>query len=775
MPKARFFRCKPQIHFSFDFTPTQRIADLQKATFRTARIYTLAILYRPAITIIAASFLCSSGPAKQPVPPAKMHDVDVFLGADGGGHTTPGAQVPFGFVSLQPDTEHPNSSGYRSGERVIGFSSTHVSGTGGSSKYGNFCVTPSIGTLGKPSSQVGSDEEAWPGYYAVTLDSRQGRIRAELTASRLVGFQRYTFPRDRTARLMIDVSSVIVNSGGTPQEPVACMAKTRSDGLLSGTCKFRGGWNPGEYQLYFAAQFDSRPTSISVGREIDVSNPLNEVHTDKRGEKVWAWASFDTRKHAVIQMKLAVSFISIDKAEANLHEVATLDFDRALRRAERQWAVALGRIQIKGGSAAQRALFSSALYRAQVMPHDLSGENTWWRSSEPHYEDYYTLWDTFRTQDPLLTVIQPNRERDMVRSLVDTYRHTGWIPDARIAGSNGLTQGGSNGDVLIADAIVKGVRGIDYQTAYQALVKDADTDSPDPILYGREKVSTYKRLGYLPLSVGRSGSRTMEYAYDDFAIAEVAKALGRPDAAAEFRRRSLFWTNLWDAPSQSVRPRYADGRWLTPFDRKLTTKSWDSPFYEGSPWQYSTYVPHDVQGLINRTGGDAAFVSWLDQFFTGNGYDPGNEPDMLAAWLYIHAGRPDRSQAMVRQLLDKYFKPGRAGLPGNDDAGAMTSWYVWAAMGLYPNAGQAYYYIGAPVFTKVRIKAGRCRFFTIEARRPSPINLYIQSARLNGHPLDRAWLKHSELMAGGILDLQMGPQPSTWGNHARPDSVEDPQ
>ncbi len=744
---------------------------MQKPTW----IDMIAILRCAAVAAIAAGLCCSNGFAQKPSPPAAIHDVDVFLGADGGGHTTPGAQVPFGFVVLQPDTEHPNSSGYRSNERIVGFSSTHVSGTGGSSKYGNFRVTPSRGTLGQPSGQVGTDEVAWPGYYATTLGSGQDRIRAELTASRLVGFQRYTFPRGRAAHLLIDVSSVIVTPGGTPQEPVSCMARTAPDGLLSGACKFRGGWNPGEYQLYFAARFDSKPTGIAVGRKIDESAPLGEVHTDKPGERLWAWASFDTSKHSVICMKLAVSFISIDKAEANLYEVATLDFDRALRKAEQQWSVALGKIRIEGGSTVQRAIFSSALYRAQVMPHDLSGENAWWSSSEPHYEDYYTLWDTFRTQDPLLTVIQPDRERDMVRSLVDTYRHTGWIPDARIAGSNGLTQGGSNGDVLIADAIVKGVRGIDYQTAYQALLKDAETDSPDPLLYGRENMSTYKRLGYLPLSVGRSGSRTMEYAYDDFAIAEVAEALGRTDAAAKYRRRSLFWANLWDKTFQSVRPRYADGRWLVPFNRELTTKSWASPFYEGSPWQYSTYVPHDVQGLINRTGGDAPFVAWLDQFFAANDYDPGNEPDMLAAWLYIHAGRPDRTQAMVRQLLDKYYRPGREGLPGNDDAGAMTSWYVWAAMGLYPNAGQAYYYIGAPVFTKVRIEVGGNRFFTIEARRSSPVNRYIESAKLNGHPLDRAWLKHSELMAGGILDLEMGSRPPRWGIHDRPYSVETPQ
>jgi len=729
-------------------------------------------LFCAVVLLIAARIASPELVAQTPTIPPGFRDVDVFLGADGGGHTTPGAQVPFGFVVLQPDTERPTTSGYRSDGRILGFSSTHVSGTGGATKYGNFRVTPSIGPLDLPIGETKSDEIAWPGYYAVTLGAPQRAIRAELTASRLVGFHRYTFPTSKDAHLMIEVSSVIVNWGGTPQRPLSCMAKTGDRGMLSGTCKFRGGWSPGEYQLYFAAQFDRAPTVSGVGRGSGVSSALKEVHSDREWEPVWAWASFDATENPVIQMKLAVSFLSIEKAETNLQEVSTWDFDRARREAEVKWSAALGKIQVEGGSAAQRGIFASALYRAQVMPHDVSGENAWWQSSEPHYEDYYTLWDTFRTQNPLLTVIQPDRERDLVRSLVDTYRHTDWMPDARIAGSNGLTQGGSNGDVLVADALVKGMHGIDYEIAYQALVKNAETDSPDPLVEGREAMSLYKRLGYLPLGKDRSGSRTMEYSYDDFAIAEVAQGLGRMDAAREYRRRSLFWSNLWDKNTLSVRPRYADGRWMTPFDRTLTTKAWDSPFYEGSPWQYSTYVPHDVQGLINRTGGDAGFVAWLDQFFAQDQYDPGNEQDMLSAWLYIHAGRPDRTQALVRRLLDNYYKAGRGGLPGNDDAGALTSWYVWAAMGLYPNAGQAYYYIASPLFTRVRINVGEGRVFTIEALRSSHVNQYIQSARLNGHPLQRAWLKHSELIAGGTLELDLGPEPSAWGRGEKPYSVE---
>lgn len=719
--------------------------------------------------------------ATAPQRPTAFADVDVFPGADGGGNTTPGAQVPFGFVVLQPDTERASTSGYRSADRILGFSSTHESGTGGASKYGNFRVTPSVGALETPTGQNKSSEVAWPGYYAVTIgDSAQNNIRAELTATRLVGFHRYTFPRSRDAHLVIEVSSVVTNWGGTPQRPLTCSASAApspqaNTPAITGSCSFRGGWNDAPYTLYFAAEFDHAPTATGVAHGSDLYGSAHELQSTREWEPAWAWANFDTTSDPIVQMKLAVSFISTDKAAANLRDVAALDFDHALAAAQNKWLAALSNIQVEGGSADEHNIFASALYRAHVMPHDLTGENAWWQSTEPHYEDFYTLWDTFRTQDPLLLVIQPERERDMVRSLVDTYRHTGWLPDARVAGANGLTQGGSNGDVLIADNLVKGVRGIDYATAYDALLKDANTDSPDPIHVGRDSATLYKQLGYLPLSVARSGSRTMEYSYDDFSISEVAAALHHPDEQKDFLRRSLFWTNLWDPDALSIHPRSADGSWMPNFSRTQYTSGWSSPFYEGTPWQYSTYVPHDVQGLIHRTGGDAGFIAWLDAFFAGDkNYDPGNEPDFLAAWLYIHAGRPDRTQAEVRHLLATFFHAGRSGLPGNDDAGAMTSWFVWASMGLYPNAGQPFYYIGSPLFTRVRIRVAADRTFTIEAPEASAANQYIQSATLNGKPLNRAWITHDELTRGGTLHLALGPSPSTWGRQERPPSVEAP-
>ncbi len=698
--------------------------------------------------------------------------VDPFVGADGGGNTVPGAAVPFGFVELSPDTTNADTSGYASDGQVIGFSATHVSGTGGDSKYGNFRVSPTSGPIRVGNLRFAkSDESASPGYYAVTI----GGIRCELTAARLAAVERFTFPAGADGNIILDASL----RTKLAQRATHVEVNIVDDSHISGTATFTGGWNPGAYTLYFFAAFN-RPMKSWGTWTADLTSTLTlpgQRHqvgdqTHNYANQAGAYGAFDTSQDRVVEMKIGVSFISVDKARAN---VVREDFDTVRRQAVDAWEQVLSKIAVEGGTDAQRRIFYTALYRAHNMPHDLTGENVWWESKEPHYEDYYTLWDTFRTLHPLFTLIQPERQRDMVRSLIDTYRHTGWLPDARIAGSNGMTQGGSNGDVLIADAMVKGMAGIDYDTAYQALVKDAEVESARPLNEGRQ-LADYKRLGYISLALNRSGSRTMEYAYDDFAISEVARALGKTEDAEKYLKRSANWTNLWDPKMQCIRPRYADGTWLENYDCTHeypdgTTAGWDVPFYEGRPLQYSTYVPHDVQGLIQRVGGDAAFTAWLDVLFDRKLYTQGNEPDLLAPWMYIHAGRPDRTADRVRAILAAEYREGRDGLPGNDDAGTMSSWYVWGAMGLYPNAGQPFYYIGSPVFARVSIDLGGGRKFVVEAPGTSATNRYVQSAELNGKRLDRAWLTHAEIAAGGKLVLVMGPRASEWGRGERPPSV----
>ncbi len=715
---------------------------------------------------------------------------DPFVGTENGGNIVPGAQIPFGFVHVSPDTEKPTTAGYNFYENILGFSQTHVSGTGGASKYGNFRTTPLVGklrvnNLGSPKTE----EAAAPGYYTVRLT--RANVQVELTATRLVALHRYTYPASKLAHVLLDVSSVVQPETGDNAvknpHPVDCHVRVIAPNRIEGSGNFIGGWNQSPYTIHFSAEFDRPFDAFGTWRDNRIESGTAAAANEGA---VGAYATFDTTDKQTVQMKIGVSFISPEKARANLlQEMPAWDFDAVRRQAEAAWENALGQIKIEGGTEVQRKIFYTALYHSHYMPHDLTGENVWWDSHEPHYEDFYAIWDTFRTHFPLLTLLQPERERDMVRSLVDTYIHTGWMPDSRIAGANGMTQGGSNGDVVVADALAKGVTGIDYRKAYEALIKNAEVDSPRPLYEGRA-LAEYKQLGYVSMNYPRSTSRTMEYAYDDFCIAQVAQALGQTADSRKYLARSKNWLNVWSDETRSARPRYADGRWLAPFQAAhfypdKDYSYWDAPFYEGSGYIYGTYVPHDAQGLINKLGGDEPFSAWLDAFFNNPPtrdpafnnalYNHNNEPDFLAAFLYIHAGRPERTQERVRRILATEYTTGRGGLPGNDDSGAMSSWYVWGAMGLYPNAGQPYYYICSPLFQRSTIHLGGGRTFIIEAPETSESNLYVQSATLDGRTLDRAWLKHDELVRGGRLVLRMGAQPSTWGRGDRPPSMSVPE
>jgi predicted alpha-1,2-mannosidase len=738
----------------------------------------------------AALAFCQAAPASAQTNGRRLVDyADPFVGTENGGNLLPGAQVPFGFVHASPDTERPTTAGYNPHENITGFSQTHVGGTGGASKYGNFLTTPHVGklridNLGSPKAE----EVASPGYYSVRLTRPE--VRAELTATRLVALHRYTFPASELSHLLIDVSSVVQPETGRNAfknpRPVDCWVRVVAPNRVEGSGNFVGGWNQSPYTLHFSAEFDRPFNAFGTWRDERVEPGTAAAAGEGR---VGAYATFDTTATRTVLMKVGVSFLSPEKARENLlREAPGWDFDAARRRAEAAWEDALGKIKVEGGTQEQRRVFYTALFHSHYMPHDLTGENAWWDSAEPHYEDFYAIWDTFRTHFPLLTLIQPGRQRDMVRSLVDTYRHTGWMPDSRIAGANGMTQGGSNGDVVVADAITKGVTGIDYAKAYEALVKNAEVESARPLYEGRA-LSEYKRLGYVSMNYPRSVSRTVEYAYDDFCVAQVARSLGKTGEAEKYLERSKNWMNVWSDETRSARPRTGDGRWLAPFTAShfypdKDFNYWDAPFYEGSGYIYGTYVPHDAQGLINRLGGDEKFTAWLDAFFDNpptreSGFQQGlynhnNEPNFLAPFLYIHAGRPDRTQERVRRILSAEYTTGRGGLPGNDDSGAMSSWYVWAAVGLYPNAGQPFYYICSPLFERSIVDLSSGRAFVVEARGTSAENLYVQSATLNGRALERSWLRHEEVAAGGRLVLRMGASPSAWGQGDRPPSMSAP-
>lgn len=732
-----------------------------------------------AIVLVAAS-LCLASAAQSQANVVRY--VDPFLGVDGEGNVFPGATLPFGMVKLGPDTENlAANAGYDSASRIIGFSHVHVSGTGGGPKYGNILVTPVVGTV-QP-GRMGSGrtgEAAVPGYYTTKL-TRYG-ISAEITTTHRVGVHRYTFPSSRSAHIAIDVAHCLTSAYAPEvQKFIGGEVQISSATELQGMGRYVGGWNEGgEYDVYFYAVFDTPARSSGTW----TINGIDASRSDARsfdGGSLGAYFDYDTSGKRVIQAKVGISFVSIAKARENVRrEVPNWNFDAIRKQASAIWNENLAKVVLHGASDEQSKALYTALYHNMLMPTDRTGENPKWQSSEPYYDDYYCLWDTFRTSNPLLTLIQPDREVDLVRSLIDIYRHTGYMPDARSGNYNGRTQGGSNAEVVVADALSKGLKGIDYETAFSAMVKDAEVPPPDPIMEGRGGLTDYDNRGYVTLKDERSGSRTMEYAYDDFAISQVANALGRKAEYNNYRVRAGNWRNLWDNSVVSegvrgfIRPRQEDGSWLAGFSPSQGG-TWPDFFYESDSWQYSLYVPQDVRELIAHSGGKEAFIKRLDTLFNNNHYDVTNEPGFLLPILYIWAGRHDRSADRIAETLRRYFTTNRNGLPGNDDSGAMSAWYAFHALGFFPIAGQDLYVISTPTVPEAEIDLGTGHIFRIVAKGldPEHRNRYIRSATLNGAPLQRAWFRHAEIVNGGTLQLEMSEKPGGWGAQNPPPSMSD--
>lgn len=723
--------------------------------------------------------------------------VDPYIGVDWGGNTFVGSAVPFGMVKLGPDMETfdgaPSGFGYSSSGRIVGFSHTHLSGAQG--KYGNILVQPVVGPvkLGDAAS-ARQDEQAHVGYYAATL-TRYG-VRAEVSSTRRTGIHRYTFPASQDAHLMVDIEHCLSRGnrkGWEDQHFDGGEVHVVSPHEITGVGRYSGGWNRGgEYRVYFDLQTDA---------------PVHAAHTwtgsaisDAKGASVsretplGAILDFSTRAQQQVHVKVGISFISIEQARASLHEeMPAYDLDGARRSVVAQWEQRLNSIRLKGASASQMRQMYTAIYHTMLMPVDRTGENPRWQSAEPYYDDYYALWDTFRTSAPLLTLIAPDRERDLIRSLLDIYRHEGYMPDARSGNDTGRTQGGSNTDVMVADAYVKHLPGIDWNTALDAMLKNAEVQPADTQKEGRGGIADYNKLGYVTTRDERAGSRTVEYANDDFSIAEVACGLGRADVAKKYLARAHNFENLWDAKllqgadvnerakrstpgfSGFIRPRNADGTWAAP--NTIVRGSWWTFFYEGDEWTYSLYAPQDMRRIVELAGGPQEFTRRLDYTFTHGHYDVANEPGFMLPMLYLWAGRPDHSADVLRLTLEKYFTDTRAGIPGNDDSGAMSSWWIFNTLGLYPVAGQNVYLLGTPAIpdASISVRNGKRLHIVAHGADAGGLNRYIQSATLNGKPLQNAWFRHADIAGGGELSLQMGSAPSgTWGRAVPPPSMSDP-
>jgi predicted alpha-1,2-mannosidase len=739
---------------------------------------------RTVLSALLSACIVHNSVAQTPQPPGHARDVYPFLGVDWGGNTFVGAALPFGMVKVAPDMQsfdgRPSGFGYMSGGAIIGFSHLHLSGASG--KYGNILVMPATGNLNLGDMQTPRVNEVdHPGYYAATLT--RYNVRAELTATRRVAMHRYTFLTDAPAHLTVDIAHCLnKGTGWESQRFLGGEVHVVSPREVAGFGRYIGGWNRGgEYRVYFDMVLDTAASSVRTW----TNDKPSDAGSAQSGDDGQLGASFELQPHArqAVLTKVGVSFISTDQAKANIaEEIPGWNFDATRAEATAAWDKALSVVELRGATSEQRTKAYTALYHTMLMPSDRTGENPYWPTSypdHPYYDDYYAIWDTFRSSAPLLTLIAPERERDLIRSLIDIYKHTGYMPDARSGNDNGRTQGGSNANVMIADAYVKGLKGIDYETAFQAMLKDASVPPKDQQKEGRGGILDYNSKGFVTLADERSGSRTVEYAYDDFAIAEVACGLHHDTEAKLFAKRADNWQNLWDKDLTHegfkgfLRPRNPDGSFAEPYF--VVRGTWPDFFYEGDLWTYSFYAPQDERKVIELAGGDNTFIQRLDYIFLRQHFDVTNEPGFLMPVLYNWVNRPDRTADVITLLLEKWFTAGRAGIPGNDDSGAMSSWFLFNSIGFYPNSGQPVYLIGTPSYPDVTIAVGNGKTLHIIAKNldPEHINHYVQSVTLNGHSIEDNWLRQEDIASGGTLVFTMGSAPNHWGTRTPPPSLSD--
>lgn len=757
--------------------------------------------------------------------------VDPRIGSEGEGRVVVGPSCPFGMVKPSPDCTTNNNSGWAPmPTQVDGFSQTHVSGTGGGPKYGNILIQPfcsGMDCISHPDFRA--NEEIALGYYATTY--QQTGIRTEVTTAERASFYRISFPHDSLQSLLVDAGWFLgekdIPDARECQQFVGSEIQVLSDTEVTGYTRIRGGWNNGRaYTVYFYLQTD-RPFAYSktwhVPARMYCSDPEVTISDDKAQpdcqQKTGAllrftpalqsWEKPYGRSSDTLQVKIGISFISSLKAKTNAdQQLDSWNFEQHRQACVDQWQELLSRIEIDSETPErERKMFYTGLYHTMLEPVDRTGENPLWIDYDssgqliPYYDDFYAIWDTYRTSSPLISLIDPTRQTDIVRSLINIGQRDGYMPDARSGNANGRTQGGSNAEIVLADAYLKGLgqpangqchATIDWEAALQQMLKDATLPpGGNEEQEGRGGLREYLELGYVPYGIDRSGNRTMEYAFCDYAIAQVARGLGRESLYQQYMKQSTNWHNLWRSDYQHagtrgfIMPRAADGQWLdtltvghsrnlrptfvyTPVTNESPWNKawWGTVFYEATSWEYSLSVPHDVPGLIEACGGPLPFEQRLDTFFDRGFYNVNNEPSFLTPCLYHWLGRPDRTSDRVLQIIDRYFNDDPVGLPGNDDSGSMSSWLAFHMMGLYPNAGTSYYLLHTPMLHSATLHLGNGRTFSIVARNLSDSNRYIVSARLNGRNYPLSYLQHSDLMQGGILELQMGLQPSDWGNEA---------
>lgn len=726
----------------------------------------------------------------------------------------PGATLPFGMVQLSPDNQGGVwKSGYEwTLNNIGGFSHIH------SWTMAGLSVMPTVGALntrrgpadgpttgwttGYRSRIDKASEEASPGYYAVTL--LNGNIRTELTSTTRAGFFRFSYPEEETAHILLDLD--------IPFENTADILDARftqvSDRQIEGYSKQRWSWN--EYTVHFVIRFD-RPIEQFGGW---TGNQVIREKKEIAGKgSMGAFADFKTKRGDQIQLQTAISLVSIDQARLNLETEMNpfnWSFNKVINNARTVWNGMLGKIKVEGGTEENKKKFYTNMYRSYVARttwSDVNGKyvdvNEKVQQTGPDSPIYGcdALWNTFWNLNQLWALVNPDLTSKWVRSFIEIYKTGGWLPK----GPAGIEYSGimeaSHEIALIAGAYQKGIRDFDVAAAFQAMVHQQTTpgiETPEKGYAGNKFFTSYMQLGYVPNEEGQV-SNTLEYAYDDWCVAQMAKALGKGAEYEQFIKRAGNYKNVFDTATRYIRMKYRDGSWVKEWNPYCCTSFSGPGYLEGNAWQYSFFNPHDVKGILNLMGRDEFNKRLNDGFeksvrynFNAEGdlYDRvpinhGNQPNMQAAWLFNYSGKPWLTQKWTREIMSRYYGTTPLhGWLGDEDEGQMGAWYVMAAMGLFETNGgtsvKPVYEIGSPLFKKITIRLDEKYYsgktFTIEARNTSDSNRYIQSATLDGKPLNKPWFYHSELVDGGSLVLQMGPRPNKqWGSRPQdaPPSLSD--
>lgn len=720
-------------------------------------------------TLALGSAFYSCSTAKQDTPQTDYTQyVDPFIGAADNGHTFPGACRPFGMIQTSPVTGAVGwryCSEYMYADSIIwGFTQTHLNGTG-CMDLGDILVMPFTGERHRTwdayrSSFSKTSENATPGYYTVTLD--QAKVKAELTATTHAALHRYTYEQADSASILIDLQhGPAWNEKQYHSQVNSCEVNWENDSTLTGHVNNKV-WVDQDY--YFVMQF-SRPV-------IDhFELPMAETEKGKR-----LVASFNIQPGEEVLMKVALSTTGVEGAKANMAaEVPGWDFEGIRTAAKADWNSYLSRIEVEG-TGEEKTNFYTSFYHALIQPNEISDVDGRYRNAADSvvnatggkFYSTFSLWDTYRAAHPFYTLMVPERVDGFINSLVDQAEVQGYLPIWGLWGKENFCMVANHGVSVVAEAYAKGFRGFDAERAFNA-IKQTQTVS-HPL---KSNWENYMKYGYFPtdLTEAESVSSTLESVYDDYAAADMAKRMGKTEDAAYFARRADFYKNLFDSSTQFMRPKKSDGTWKSPFNPSQIghAESVGGDYTEGNAWQYTWHVQHDVPGLIALFGEEEAFLNKLDSLFTlklettqadvtgliGQ-YAHGNEPSHHVTYLYALAGRPERTQELIREIFDTQYSPKPNGLCGNDDCGQMSAWYMFSAMGFYPvNPVSGEYVFGAPQLPEFVLHLADGKTFTIKAEGLSEANKYVKSITLNGEPYTKNFISHADIVKGGTLVYQM--------------------